>query len=173
MKNSLIKNIILSISGLGLLCGLFLTAVYVIHIPASLEKVIKYDLNDKFELVETIHFQDKKNGPIIEKQYDGKELGFISISMYAYKGLDLMTLNNHIYKDYKTDYAEKMQINNNNVAYIQYLESDNMPDMLMRAFIEYKNYIFDLHLSNYDEQITDIQKQEFKKFIKSINFIGE
>ncbi len=173
MKNNLIKNIILSISGLGLLCGLFLTAIYVVHIPASLEKVIKYDLNDKFELVETIHFQDKKNGPIIEKQYDGKELGFISISMYAYKGLDLMTLNNHIYKDYKTDYAEKMKINNNNVAYIQYLESDDMPDMVMRAFIEYKNYIFDLHLSNYDEQITDIQKQEFKKFIKSINFIGE
>ena len=58
-------------------------------------------------------------------------------------------------------------------AYIQYLESDDMPDMVISAFITHKSYIFEIRLTNMDEQVTDIQKAEFKKLIKSINFKGE
>ena len=79
------------------------------------------------------------------------------------------TFDNKLY-NYTTDYAETLDVDNE-TAYIQYLESDDMPDMIIRAFIQHKNYIFDIHLSNMDEQVTDIQKKEFKKILKSIIFI--
>ena len=172
MKTNIIKNIILGISGLGCLCGLCFTVVYIGHIPASIDKIIKYDVDKDFEQTETIYFRDKKSGPIIEKQYSSDKLGYVSISTYAYKGWDVMNLDNDISNDYKLNYSEKMDVGNKTV-YIQYLESDDMPDMVMSAFIEYKSYIFNFRLTNFDDQITDLQKQKFKDFIKSINFIGE
>ena len=48
-----------------------------------------------------------------------------------------------------------------------------MPDMVISAFIPHKSYIFEIRLTNMDEQVTDIQKEEFKKLIKSINIKGE
>ena len=171
MKNNVIKNIILTMSGLGLLCGVSFFIFYIIHIPASLDKVISYDLNDKYEEAETFYYRDNKNSAIIEKDYSCDELGYLTISIYAYKGLDVITYDNKLY-DYTTDYVEKINVDGE-TAYIQYLESDDMPDMVIRAFIQHKNYIFEIRLTNMDEQVTDIQKQEFKKLIKSINFKGE
>lgn len=89
MKTNIVKNIILSISGLGLLCGMAFFIFYLVHIPASLNKVITYKLNDKYEEVETFYFRNDKNSAIIEKDYISDELGYLSISIYAYKGLDM------------------------------------------------------------------------------------
>lgn len=172
MKTNIIKNIILGISGLGFLCGLCFTIVYIGHIPASMDKIIKYDINKDFKQTETIYFRDKKSGPIVEKQYTSDKLGNLSISIYAYKGWDMINLDNNISNNYKLDYSEKMDVGNKTV-YIQYLISDDMPDVVMSAYIEYKSYIFNFRLTNFDDQVTDLQKQEFKKFIKTIKFIGE
>lgn len=171
MKRNTIKNIIITISGLGLLCGISFFIFYIIHIPASLNKVIIYDLNNKYKEVETFYYRDNKNSAIIEKDYSCDELGYLTISIYAYKGLNVITYNNKLY-DYTTNYTEKIDVDGE-TAYIQYLESDDMPDMVISAFIQHKNYIFEIRLTNMDEQITDIQKTEFKKLIKSIKFKGE
>ena len=60
MKRNAIKNVIITISGLGLLCGVSFFIFYIIHIPASLDKVITYDLNNKYEEAETFYYRDKK-----------------------------------------------------------------------------------------------------------------
>lgn len=171
MKRNAIKNVIITISGLGLLCGVSFFIFYIIHIPASLDKVITYDLNNKYEEAETFYYRDNKNSAIIEKDYSCDELGYLTISIYAYKGLNVITYDNKLY-DYTTNCVEKIKVDGE-TAYIQYLESDDMPDMVISAFIPHKNYIFEIRLTNMDEQVTDIQKAEFKKLIKSINFKGE
>ena len=150
------------------------------NIPKSLDELLSYsipnDANLEYYTVASGEFytpEKKTKEPIVGKQYSLKNGAYFSISIFSYKGYvqeiyDVRSEKKD-YKDYyRYDNNTKILITKFGKFYIESIESDDMPDMVLRATVKNNDYVYEIVLSNGDEQYTKEQKDWFYTFIKEI-----
>ena len=168
-----IKKTIYAFSGLGLLCGLIFSIFYYTHVPKSINELITYKLDKTWTYTDSYHWNNDENEKvIIEKAYSSDKYGYITFNIFSYKGYDCFNLFTKIDEQEYIEILDDIHIENinNHKYYIGTQESDDMENMVLVAFVEDGDYIFNIRLTNFDEQITDIQKEKFNEILNTIQF---
>ena len=159
----------------GIIC--FLIAVIVIApayliTPQPIDSLLRTNLSKDWEPNDLIESEERID---VEETYiSDNNGGYLSISIFSYKGRDVWS------KPYKrTDWKKQVRLLssvkklkiNDNIWYVGTSSSDDMPDMVLCAFVKRGDYVFECRLSNFDEQVTDYQKKKFSEILESISLL--
>lgn len=148
--------------------------------PKSIDSLISYsdpkDATLEYYTVVSgdIYTPDKKSKePIIGKNYSFKDGAYFTIDIFSYKDYIQEPYNvgseKIDFKDYyKFDENTEILKTNFGTFYIESLTSDDMPDMVLRATVRKEDYVYEMVLSNSDEQYTKEQKEWFYNFLKEL-----
>ena len=148
--------------------------------PKSIDELLSYQIPKEASLEyyivasgEIYDSTETTKEKIIGKHYSFINDGNFTIEIFSYQGYAQNELNNN---KKKVDYKKYVRMNHKTKTlkthfgtfYIQSLTSDDMPDMVLRAFIEKGEYVYEMILSNGDEKYTKEQKEWFYNFLKGL-----
>ena len=142
------------------------------HVPPQpIDQLLTTNLPASWEASDLI---DSEEGILVEETFtSNNNEGYLSISIYSYRGRTVWS------KPYeRTDWKKRIKRLNHldelhtesGVFYVGTSSSDDMPDMVVSAFAERGDYVFEFRLSNSDDQVTDKQKENFRTILKNISF---
>ena len=139
--------------------------------PQPIDQLLTTNLPASWEASDLI---DSEEGILVEETFiSNNNDGYLSISIYSYRGRTVWS------KPYeRVDWKKKTKRLNhldelhteNGVFYVGTSSSDDMPDMVVSAFAERGDYVFEFRLSNSDDQVTDKQKENFRTILRNITF---
>ena len=141
--------------------------------PEPLDELLTIDIPSEFELEMEYNLDDVAWNPIVQKAYSNDKYGYLSYAIHSYNGVDCLR-----------GYGEKADIEGDISAlqnkreimiggesgYIGTRESDDMPDMVLVAYVIHGDYSFEFRLTNYDEQVTEEQTKGFENILSSVKF---
>lgn len=143
-------------------------------LPKSLDELIYFSLPQEFELEMEYHYEDDTPWyPVIERAYNGNEQGYLSVGIFSDNGIGVgrMTGEKISIDEYINDLAGKREIAiDGETGCIGTRESDDMPDMVIIAYVTHGDYAFEFRLTNADDQVTEEQIKNFEQILKSVEF---
>ena len=140
--------------------------------PQSIDTLLRTNLSEDWEPNDLIESEERID---VEETYiSDNNGGYLSLSIFSYKDRDIWS------KPYKkTDWKKQVRLLssvkkikiNDNIWYVGTSSSDDMPDMVLCAFVKKGDYVFECRLNNFDEQVTDHQKKIFPEILESISLV--
>ena len=141
--------------------------------PETIDSLIALNIPTEFSFDMEYPYGGEDGKPIVEKSYTSEEKGYFSVGIFSFRGWDCLgdvnsTIDLDGYID-RLDKKETVTVGGEN-GYFGTSESDDMPDMVAVIYVTHGDYVFEFRLSNYDEQVTAEQINEFKKIVTSAKF---
>ena len=139
--------------------------------PQPIDRLLTMNLPAGWEASDLI---DSEEGILVEETFISNDNdGYLSISIYSYKGRTVWSKPyervNWKKRIKRLNHLEEIHTENG-IFYVGTSSSDDMPDMVVSAFAERGDYVFEFRLSNSDDQVTKKQKENFRTILKNISF---
>lgn len=140
-------------------------------IPEDIDSLISFELPSGFQLEMEYPYCGEEGQPLVQEAYASERDGYFSVAILSYRGFDCMSdatreIDLDEYISY-LDRAKQIEVDGA-TRYTGTIESDDMPDMVAVAYLPLGDYVFELRLTNYDEQVTDEQLEIFEKIVQSV-----
>lgn len=138
----------------------------------NIDELISYNVINYFEKDTSQDEGEKTN--ISQSYYSTKDDAFFQVQIFSYKNKDMYNLNAEYTID-ENDYISSLShqiemIVDNEEFYIGYIPQDDIEDVIAKAYVRHKDYVFEFTMSNFDSQITNEQYEDFLKIIQSVKF---
>ncbi len=139
--------------------------------PEDIGDLLTVSLSDDWEFSD---LKESENDIAVEMGFNSnKDDGYLAVAIFSYKGKDVwskphsrISLEEHVAA---LDDVRQVEINDD-TYYIGTKESDDMPDMMILAYVEKGDYVFEFRLSNSDDQVTDGQKEAFPAILDGVKY---
>lgn len=140
-------------------------------VPEALDDLLSYELPAGFQLEMEYPYNGEEGQPIVHKAYASEHDGYFSAAILSYGGYDCISDASRKVSidEYISDLSREKQIEvDGATCYMGTVESDDMPDMVVVAYLPLDDYVFEFRLSNSDEQVTDEQMETFERVLLSV-----
>ena len=133
--------------------------------PKPIDKLIAFTLPKGWKEIEPYTWRD---GKVITQRNFEKGDGYISVSIFSYKGRGATGEELDVYSYVKNLDNLTSITEGDTERFIGMVESDDTKNMLKRCYIKKGDYVFEISVSNFDVPVTEEQIKDFDELVASV-----